>query len=260
MDIVFSAMVQSFDARTSVLANRFDGLTIGGTFRIPRSRVLFNPDYWPLWEGRPFKCIASAPKAAEEAKYWPISICSAGGGPSTKASQYVEVPQLLSTILPVPNHKASTFLVFNTTGQIEDWRGYLRINGGTGDQEGSASAKQLNWTVSEEGSWDRDDSLYDTALIRDQYMNFGDSRSSPHLRGVLDLHPKSSWEFRDGMKLSEMTDSSQILNYWMLFNSVAGGLHYVNLNGASDKYEVLAGGILLPGAFSPYAVHFAHAA
>lgn len=105
-------------------------------------------------------------------------------------------------------------------------------------------------------TWNKSNDSYQTSAIRDQYLNTQGDDFSPQSRGLLALHPKASWEIEGDPK-----DGSVNLTSWMLFKSVADGLPYMNLNGAHfSNLEVLASGILLPGAFSPYTVHFAHAA
>ncbi|EQB57530.1 hypothetical protein CGLO_02319 [Colletotrichum gloeosporioides Cg-14] len=108
-------------------------------------------------------------------------------------------------------------------------------------------------------SWDNVKDVYETASIRDQYINLGDDKASRNMRGTLDLDGKTRWELRNNMSLED-GGSQYDLSNWMIFNSVSGGLPYMNLNGVAETFEVLAGGILVPGAFSPYAVHYAHAA
>ncbi|KAF6817245.1 hypothetical protein CMUS01_12135 [Colletotrichum musicola] len=99
-------------------------------------------------------------------------------------------------------------------------------------------------------SWDKANGRYQTSATRNQYQNTQDNDFSPGSRGLLALHPRTSWEFEGGSK-----NKSSDLTSWMLFKSVADGLPYMNLNGALVNLEVLASGILLPGAYSPYTVH-----
>lgn len=61
-------------------ARQFDEVTVKATILIPNEPTLFDSDYNPTRNGWSFSCIAHAPKVAEEAKYWPTSICSAKGG------------------------------------------------------------------------------------------------------------------------------------------------------------------------------------
>ncbi|TIC92736.1 hypothetical protein CH35J_010259 [Colletotrichum higginsianum] len=240
------------------------------------------------------------PKAVEEAEYWPISICAALGGSSTWDSIFTEMPGLRSTMLPMSKYRSrSIFHVFNTTGSIESWGKYLLTNEipENGNYLATHSAEKLNWTSSEEGiwvhlrpppgsinasvsistcftnlpglfqhvemssdqdgaepglSWDRVNARYETAPIRGQYENLGDNATVRDSRGILTLHPKTSWGFEEDE--SNMTKTTKSRS-WMPFSSVADGLPYMSLNG-----DQRAGGILVPGAFSPYAVHYAHAA
>ncbi|KAK2766575.1 hypothetical protein CKAH01_15453 [Colletotrichum kahawae] len=285
-------------------ARQFDEVTVTATILIPNQPTLFDSDYNPTRDGWSFSCIAHAPKVAEEAKYWPTSICSAKGGVRSDDSQYIRLPNLRSTVLPISAHRASTFLVLNTTGSIEDWRKYLEETGENRKETYIMRKGAKDWTTTEDGiwvhmrpppgqleakvsirtcftmlpgvyqdvsmssnqdgsepslSWDRAKDVYETASIRDQYINLGDDKASRNMRGTLDLHGKTSWELRNKISFDD-TASQDELGYWMIFNSVSGGLPYMNLNGVAETFEVLAGGILVPGAFSPYAVHYAHAA
>ncbi|GJC98606.1 hypothetical protein ColKHC_07432 [Colletotrichum higginsianum] len=181
----------------------------------------------------------------------------------------------------------------------ESWGKYLLTNEipENGNHLAKRSAEKLNWTSSEEGiwvhlrpppgsinasvsistcftnlpglfqhvemssdqdgaepglSWDRVNARYETAPIRGQYENLGDNATVRDSRGILTLHPKTSWGFEEDE--SNMTKTTKSRS-WMPFSSVADGLPYMSLNG-----DQRAGGILVPGAFSPYAVHYAHAA
>lgn len=121
----------------------------------PKVPPLFNTaDYHPpLSGGWRFTCIVPAPKAAEEAIYWPMSICSAAGGVSAKDAQLNRLPKLLLTELPMPSSPTRTFLIFNATGLIEDWRRYLVQNSKPDGYRAQQSAQTLNWTSTEDGIW-----------------------------------------------------------------------------------------------------------
>ncbi|KAF3801982.1 hypothetical protein GCG54_00015205 [Colletotrichum gloeosporioides] len=283
---------------------KFDEVTITATISIPNEPSLFDSDYNPPPGGWSFSCISHAPKADEAAKYWPTSICSAKGGVRSDDSQYTRLPNFRSTVLPISASRASTFLVLNTTGPIEQWREYQKETGESREGIYIMLSDAKDWTTTEEGiwvhlqpppgrleakvsistcftmlpgvyqdvsmssdqdgselslSWDNVKDVYETASIRDQYINLGDDKASRNMRGTLDLDGKTRWELRNNMSLED-GGSQYDLSNWMIFNSVSGGLPYMNLNGVAETFEVLAGGILVPGAFSPYAVHYAHAA
>ncbi|KAK1856603.1 hypothetical protein CCHR01_00782 [Colletotrichum chrysophilum] len=276
-------------------ADQFDEIIAKGRFSIPGGFSFFSSYYKPPLIGHQFRCAVSAPQDTEDSKYWPVSICSVVGGLMSQKQNYSQLPDLNSTVLPYRSFSTSAFLVFNTTGSIDEWQTYIKAQGDISDDDNLIwdSVATSNWKTSNNGAWvdwspraglfsgkvsistcftnmpgfhgkvrissshegseptlsrDRDTGRYETASIRDQYLNLGTNATSPDLRGILNLHPNSSWEFLSYLRTASVREK------WMAFNAVAGSMPW-----ATATFEILPSGFLLPGAFYPYAVHYAHA-
>lgn len=305
-DISFSTVMSTNNRRGNGRPYQFDEVFVTGSFKIPNNPSLFHADYNPpLGAGWYFTCVFPAPKDAEKTPYWSISFCEATGGVQALDSQSTRLPKLKPTKLPRSPSGTSTFLIFNTTGSIDEWRKYIKEDGKEREGTYRMSKSAKKWSLSEDEIWVRlrpppgsfdatvsistcltnlpgaylnvrmsseNDGLeprisrdrlnkdqYDTTSIREQYANHKQNGISQGSPSILALHPKTGWDFENDQDMERLS-SGPTLDHWMLFNSVTDGLPYMNLNGVTETFEILAGGILLPGALSPYTVHYAHAA